>query len=114
MKKDTKIYLSLVIIIVVIIIGIFAIKNNDEAPEIKLAKCIGENSIIYVQTGCSACKYQESLFGDNYKYIKSIDCKIEIQKCIDAQITGTPTWIIKEQKYTGVQTIEKLKELTGC
>ena len=114
MNKDTKIYLSLVVIIAVIILGIFAMKNNNETPEEKLAKCIGENSMAYIQLGCSACKYQEGLFGDNYKYIQTIDCKIDIKKCIDAQITGTPTWIIKEQKYPGVQTIEKLKELTEC
>jgi len=114
MKKDTKIYLSLVIIIAVVIIGIFAIKNNDKAPEEKLAKCIGENSLLYFQTGCSACKIQEQIFEKNYQYLNKIDCKAETQKCIDAQITGTPTWIIKEQKYPGVQTIEKLKELTGC
>ena len=114
MNKDTKIYLSLVVIIAVIILGIFAMKNNNETPEEKLAKCIGENAMAYIQIGCSACKYQESLFGDNYKYIKTIDCKVEIQKCIDTEITGTPTWIINGVRYPGAQSIEKLKELTGC
>lgn len=89
-------------------------KNNNITPEEKLAKCIGENSTLYFQTGCSACKSQEQMFGDNYQYLNKIDCKVEIQKCIDTQITGTPTWIINGVKYPGVQSIEKLKELTGC
>jgi protein-disulfide isomerase len=114
MKKDTKVYLILVAIILIIIIGIFAIKKNSGSPEIKLAECIGKNSIIYIQNGCSACKTQEDLFGDNYKYLNKIDCKVEIQKCIDADITKTPTWVINNEKYSGVQTIEKLKELTNC
>ena len=33
--------------------------------------------------------------------------------CINAGIEGTPTWVINEQKYEGVQTIGELKELTG-
>jgi len=114
MKKDFKIYLILLVMVVIIITGILAIKNNNNPPEIKLIKCIGENSVIYTQTGCSACKTQEDLFGENYKYLKSIDCKLETQKCIDAEITKTPTWIINKEKYSGVQTIKRLKELTGC
>jgi len=114
MKKDTKIYLSLVVIIILIIIGIFWIKNDNGIVSEETSKCIGENSLLYSQTGCSACKVQEEMFGENYQYLNDIDCKVETQKCIDAQITGTPTWIINEEKYPGVQTIEKLKELTGC
>lgn len=114
MNKDTKIYLGLVVIVIVIIIAIFYIKDNGETPEQKLAKCIGENSVLYIKLGCPACEVQKTMFGDNYQYLNKIDCHYEIQKCIDAGITHTPTWIIKEQKIEGVQPIEKLKELTGC
>ena len=108
------IYLILGMIIAIIIIGTLAIKDRDSTPEIKLVKCIGENSILYAQTGCSACKTQEDLFGENYKYLNNINCKLETQKCIEVNITKTPTWIINKEKYSGVQTIERLKELTGC
>ncbi len=114
MKKDTKIYLSLAVIIILIIVCILWIKNNNGTISEETAKCIGNNSLLYVKVGCPACEAQEKMFGENYKYLKTIDCHYELQKCIDAQITGTPTWIINGEKYPSVQSLEKLKELTGC
>jgi len=114
MKKDNKIYLSLVIIVLIIIAGIYYFKGNNETPEEKIAECIGKNSLLYVQLGCSHCKTQEEMFGENIKYLNKIDCHFEPQKCIDAGITGTPAWAIKGEKYPGVKSIEKLKQLTGC
>ncbi len=78
----------------------------------EIAMCIGENSELYVQLGCNACETQKEMFGDNYKYLNVIDCWSEKEKC--SEIQYTPTWIINGEKYTGVQSIEKLKELTGC
>ena len=86
-------------------------KKHPETPE-NIVKCIGENSELYGQLGCSACKKQEELFGENSKYLTIIDCWNEREKCLE--IEYTPTWIIKGEKYVGVQSIEKLKELTGC
>ena len=112
MKKNSLI--TILIIIAVIVLAYFLInKPKPETPE-ELAKCIGERSTLYVQLGCSHCKDQEDMFGDNLKYLKEIDCFYERNKCIENEITGTPTWIIDGEKYEGVQTIEKLKELTGC
>lgn len=110
MKKS---WFTWIIILAVIILAIAIIywPNNSETPE-EVAKCIGENSVLYVQLGCFACKTQEEMFGDNYQYLNSVDCVFETEKCSDIQ--RTPTWIIEDKKYEGVQTIEKLKELTGC
>jgi hypothetical protein len=88
----------------------FAVENTNSE---NVAKWIGEHSVLYVQTGCVHCKEQEDLFGKNVKYLTMIDCLTDAQTCIDAGIEATPTWIINEQKYVGVQSIEKLKELTG-
>jgi len=41
-----------------------------------------------------------------------VDCFFEGGKCGD--LISTPTWIIKGKEYGGVQSFEKLKELTGC
>ena len=115
MKKDTKIYFILTIIVIVIIIGIYLIKNPD-TPTIdeELVKCIAENSIVYSSETCSACKYQKNLFGDYYSLINEVDCLYEGEKCQEAEIKGTPTWIINNEKYLGAKTIQELKELTGC
>ncbi len=100
-------------IIVLAIIGVLIyFYFNSEPAEVKLAKCIGSKSILYVQKGCSACAAQQKLFGDSYEYLNIIDCKITPELC--AGITSTPTWIINNEKISGVQSIEKLKQLAGC
>lgn len=112
-KKDIIIYLILGIIVISIILIILSLKGNEDTSK-ALAECIGENSKLYVQLGCGACEVQEEMFGENYQHLNTIDCAYERQKCLEQGITGTPTWIIKEEKYKGIQTIDKLKELTGC
>ena len=115
MKKDTKIYLSLTIVVVVIILGIYWAKgkgngNTDEAA----IQCIAENSQLIVKEGCPACAAQENLLKENIDKFNITDCAVDSQKCIDLGINRIPTWIINGEKYEGVQSIEKLKELTGC
>lgn len=114
-KKSSKknIYITLGIIVFVLALSsaiIFFPKDKDSNAE--LAKCIGEKATLYVQYGCSHCKTQEELFGNDLKYLKIIDCYREQDKC--QNIRATPTWIIDEEQYLGVQSINKLKELTGC
>ncbi len=90
-----------------------AVQNTDVSEEV--AKYIGEHSVLYMRTTCPHCVDQEKMFGENVKYLNMIDGdKAEnVQKFIDAGVTEVPTWIINNQKYVGVQSIEKLKELTG-
>lgn len=109
MKKK---WMTWIIILGVILLAIGITKRPHSDTSEELAKCIGKNSILYVQLGCHACEIQEKMFGDNFQYLNSVDCFIQREKCPD--ITGTPTWIINEQRYLGVQSIEKLKELTDC
>ncbi len=118
MKKDLKIYLGLLGIVVLVVLGINFLKssNGDEENLSELAKCIGEKATLYIQLGCSHCDAQEKLFGENYPYLKVIDCTVaeDRQKCIDAEISGTPTWIVNGEKYPGFKTLEELKEITEC
>jgi len=111
MKKK---YISLLVIVSVLVFSVFILMRPTPTTDKEVAKCIGENSIIYSQLGCSHCADQKNLFGDNYKYITEIDCFYNRDACIEKGISGTPTWEIKGQLYSGVQSIEKLKELTGC
>ena len=110
MKKKKG--LTLIIILVVIILAIIIMTRSHPETSEEVAKCIGRNSKLYVQLGCSACKIQEEMFGDNYKYLNVVDCWFERDKC--GEIEYTPTWIIKGEKYDEVFSIKKLQELTGC
>lgn len=113
MKKIRKdIWIILIIILFIAILAIIVLKKNSPETDAKTAKCIGSKSILYVQLGCSHCKTQEEMFGENYQYLNVTDCFYQEEKC--GNITGTPTWIINGEAYLGVQSIDKLKELTGC
>jgi hypothetical protein len=110
MKKNLWITINIIIGILILfyLIKYFPNSNTDE----KTAKCIGENAILYTQLGCHACKNQEKMFGENVKYLNIVDCFYEREKC--NEISATPTWKINNEFYKGVQSIEKLKELTKC
>ena len=110
MKK--KKWVTLAVIIAVIIIAIIILNKPSTGTSKEVAECIGKNSKIYVQLGCSRCEQQEDLFGNNYQYLDSIDCFYERDKC--EGIVNTPTWVIKGEKYEDVLSIKKLQELTGC
>jgi hypothetical protein len=110
MKKRSIVTLFIVLAVIILAAIVLTRSHPDISEE--TAICIGENSVLYMQTGCHACKYQEDLFGENYKYLNVINCWTDKEKCLG--IKGTPTWIINEQEYLGARSIEELKELTEC
>ncbi len=111
-SKKKKI--TLIIIFGVILLAVLVLTKPSPETDEEIAKCIAKNSELYVQLGCHACEIQEKMFGDNCKYLNIIDCFFEREKCIEKNIRATPTWIINGKEYIGVQSIEKLKNLTGC
>lgn len=119
MRKENLITLSVVIIILFIAGAIIYSKNIGftvkDLPSEEIARWIGEHSVLYARATCSHCREQEDLFGANVKYLNILDGDKEEnwKKFIDAGINQVPTWVINGQKYVGVQSIEKLKELTG-
>jgi len=113
MKRLSKERLiTFIIILFVIILAIIILVKNPPETDEEISKCIGKNSVLYTRLGYHFCKVQENLFGENYQYLNVVDCFFEGGKCGD--LISTPTWIIKGKEYGGVQSFEKLKELTGC
>ena len=110
MKKRSVITIIIVLAVIILVVLVLTRSHPDTSEE--LAKCIGENSILYTQKGCHACEYQEKLFGEKYKYLNIIDCWVEREKCLE--IRATPTWIINDQEYLGARSVEELKGLTNC
>jgi len=106
--------ITLVIILVIAIISTLALTKPESVTKEELIKCIGKNSVLYTQIGCTHCKTQENLFGENYKFLTVIDCFYDREICSQKGIPGTPSWIINDKLYLGVQSIDKLKELTKC
>ncbi len=121
MNKEKLTTIGVVILILLVAGGVIFFKNTSltvkDIPSEKVAKWIGEHSVLYFSPSCPHCLEQEKIFGSNLKYLNMVDCTKEEnrQKCIEALGSDlrVPTWIIDGQKYVGVQSIEKLKELTG-
>lgn len=111
MKKNVIIIL---IVLAAVIITTYTLTKDKAGIDEELAKCIEENSVLYVRTGCSACEAQKDLFGKSYQYLTAIDCLTQAQECANNGISSIPTWIINGQRHVGVQSIDKLKSLTNC
>ena len=110
MKKD-KVITVFTILIILAIAFIALNKPKANTPE-EIIQCIGKESKLYVQDGCPHCRNQENLFGENLYDLTIISCSDDWTKCQD--IKATPSWKINNEMFIGVQSIEKLQELTGC
>ena len=110
MKKRSLVTLGIIFAVIILSLIILTRSHPDVSEE--LAYCIGQNSVLYMQTGCHACEIQEQYFGENVKFLNTINCWIEGEKCLG--IKGTPTWIINGEEYLGARSVEELKELTNC
>src|SRR3989344_4372939 len=94
-KKAGSIPANLIIAMIIIVLAIIVIDyNSNKNTDAELAKCIGSKSVLYSRTGCPACKTQEDLFGNGYKYLTKVDCLTAPEKCMLEIITATPTWVI--------------------
>ncbi len=112
-KKVSLIFGILIIIGVAYssISGYFVKPNNLD----DFAKCLkNKNVVMYGSEGCSHCKEQKTMFGESFKYVNYVECPNNQVLCEQMGITGYPTWIINGVQYPGTQSLEKLKELTGC
>ncbi len=113
MKKDVKVYLILVLIVIIIIAAIMIIRANGDHDE-KTIRCIAEKSTVVVSPTCSWCAKQKQDLGKYVNYFEFIDISENPEILQQYDISGTPSWIINEKVYSGYQTIEELKQITGC
>lgn len=96
------------------------ITTKSGKAEIELAKHLKSvGAVNYAAFWCPHCYEQKQLFGkEAFQQINAIECAPEgknpqPQKCVDAKIRAFPTWVIKGKIYEGVQTLDKLADLTG-
>jgi len=113
MRKDRIILITLMIVVIAIILGINYVRGNGNHDS-KTIQCIADNSILIVSKTCSHCADQRRILGDSESLFNVISIDEHPEVLEQYEITAVPTWIINDNKVTGVQSIEKLKELTGC
>jgi len=109
-----KLIFTILLIVVVALLIINILLKSQPNADCDTLCCIGNNSVLVASKGCGACHKQIEILGDSKDKFNIIYCGENEQFCIDNQIIAVPTWIINEEKFVGVQSIDKLKELTNC
>lgn len=95
--------------------GYFVKTDGGNGTLDKFAKCISlKGATMYGAEWCPHCQEQKKMFGDSFKYVSYVECPENQVLCEQVGIEGYPTWIINGVKYPGAQSLETLKELTGC
>ena len=114
-----------IVAVIVLLVGIlgytsfsgYSVENGGQYDS--FAKCLSQNAKFYGAYWCPNCQNQKKLFGPSAKYISYIECDPNGENpepflCIEKNIKGYPTWEIRGQQLMGVQSLEKLSELSGC
>jgi len=122
--KSTYIYGALVI---AILVGLVFLRNYSGKSEVAtptiydtFAQCISDaGAKFYGAYWCPHCQAQKKLF-ENSKKLPYVECSTpngqgQTQVCIDAKITGYPTWEFADgTRADGQQTFAQLSEKTSC
>jgi cytochrome c biogenesis protein CcdA len=115
MNKNTKLYLSLLAVIILVIAGIFYWKTiGQETPQEQLMNCIASKAVLYSSKYCPHCQDQKAILGTYLGLFQNIDCLDNPKKCDEAGVDRYPTWKISGKLYSGIKSINELKQLTGC
>jgi hypothetical protein len=78
-------------------------------------KCLTKNNVeLYGTEYCSSCEIQKNMFGENFKYLNYIDCSKNLENCKEIGLTEYPTWIINNQQFNGIYSLDELIEFSGC
>ncbi len=94
-------------------------KNNDKTEQSRLAnfaQCLTDKGwAMYGMDSCPHCVDQKQAFGNAWRYIEYVECRQEPQRCNQADVQVTPTWVGGEgQRVRGFQPLSELSQLSGC
>jgi thiol-disulfide isomerase/thioredoxin len=81
-----------------------------------LAVCLKDKSVrLYWTSWCSHCQKQKMLFWkEAFKRLWFVDCDKNKEECIEVWVRGYPTWVINEELFPWVQSLESLAKKTAC
>lgn len=123
--------ISIVVVLIILVGGAIYLFNDRTPKEVgvydQFAQCLYDSGFrMYGSATCSFCAKQRNLFEGSEEFIKEIECDPrnvgnEAQRCIDKNISHTPTWIIEDEEGNdvkrfdaGVISLSKLSEESGC
>ena len=117
-----KIIFSILIALIVLSFGWYYGKQYaDSGRYDAFAQCIADSGTkFYGAFWCPNCQNQKKMFGTSEKLLPYIECSTpngqgQLQICVDAGITGYPTWEFPDQsRLKGEVPLVTLSERTGC
>jgi len=117
MDFSKKLFLGISVLALLFLLGCAESSPKMDA----FAQCLSDKGAkFYGAYWCSHCADQKKDFGSSIDKIPYVECAIQgqngqTQPCIDAQITGYPTWVFADgSRLTGRQPLSTLAQKTGC
>lgn len=122
MKLNAFHYLLIIIIVAAgVMLGWRLWQDKQPGKLDEFAACIADSGAkFYGAFWCPHCADQKKVFGNSVDLLPYVECsepdgQSQTQECIDAGITGYPTWELSGgERLNGTQTLQKLAEKTGC
>jgi len=124
---NTKIFLSLIVVLVVLGIGgaiITSKKADAPGPLDATATCIkNSGATFYGAFWCSHCKEQKKLFGNSVKLLPYTECSkpdgTQNDLCKEKKIESYPTWELADGTRLPIEgtygvSVKTLAEKTQC
>lgn len=109
--------------VVILASGLFVFAVAQRRPdkaEINLdgfAQCLTDKGyVMYGAYWCPHCKNEKKGFGPSaWERVTYVECTDESKRCMEAGITGYPTWIAPGGvRLEGEQGVERLSHASGC
>ena len=120
METKVKILLTFFIAILIftflfLILG-SRVKEGETLNLDGFAKCLSDKGVVmYGAYWCPHCQNEKKAFGDSFRFVSYVECTEEPNRCIEAKISGYPTWIGPQGlRLEGEQGLKKLSEASSC
>lgn len=114
-KRKTITYSALAILIIAALGTLVYLMGSAPGQYDSFAKCLkSKGAVIYGDDFCEFTKRQMGMFGNSFGYLDYVKCAENQGLCDSKGVAVTPTWEISGQMYSGVQTFQKLSEVSGC
>ncbi|MEZ6209476.1 MAG: hypothetical protein R3B64_02825 [Candidatus Paceibacterota bacterium] len=121
-KNNNTIIIAILILALFVALGVWSARIKNKPGDLDtFAMCLGESgATFYGAFWCPHCNNQKAMFGNSARLLPYVECSTEdgkgqTQVCIDAGITGYPTWEFADaSRLSGEIELSELADKTGC
>lgn len=121
MKRNTKIVLGVVVLIVVGLLVYSFTESKKPGKYDEFAKCLSNTGTKFYGTfWCPHCQNQKRMFGNSSKLLPYVECSTPdgrnaTEICIEKKIEGYPTWEFPNgDRVSGEMKLEDIASKSSC